>query len=144
MLKVVLDTNVLISGSIANLGNPHFIINAWRNQEFILVTSQEILDEVERVFQYTHIQKKYHPAAEQIEKFTKLLTTQSIMVDLLSIPDVIPKDPEDNKILATALAGKANYLVTGDSHILLIEHYNGVEIVSPTTFVAVLRRGSKS
>ncbi|MGH7790798.1 MAG: putative toxin-antitoxin system toxin component, PIN family, partial [Thermodesulfobacteriota bacterium] len=98
MLRTVLDTNVIVSGTIGNSGSPFIILEAWRKGRFILITSQTLIDEVERVFRYPRIQKKYHITEKQVTNVIKNLRNYSIATPRNIKLSVITKDPPDNEV----------------------------------------------
>jgi len=138
VLRTVLDTNVIVSGTIGNSGSPFIILEAWRKGRFILITSQTLIDEVERVFRYPRIQKKYHITEKQVTNVIKNLINYSISTPRNIKLSVITKDPPDNEVLIAALEGEADYIVTGDADLLELKSYKGIKIVLPSEFVELL------
>lgn len=134
----MLDTNVIVSGTIGNSGSPFIILEAWRKGRFILITSQTLIDEVERVFRYPRIQKKYHITEKQVTNVIKNLINYSIATPRNIKLSVITKDPPDNEVLIAALEGEADYIVTGDADLLELKSYKGIKIVLPSEFVELL------
>lgn len=138
MLKVVLDTNLFISGLINSLGPPAQLLKAWRKYAYILITSNEILEEIERVLNYSHIVKKYHLSKEVIESNINLIKQEAIVLfDTVKL-SVIKSDPDDNKILACALEAKAQYIISGDDHLLSLGQYHDIKIVTAREFLKIL------
>lgn len=141
MLKVVLDTNLFISGFINPLGPPAQILNAWRKYAYILITSNEILKEIEHVLRYPHIIKKYHISKELIESNINLIKQEAIVLfDTIKL-NVIKSDPDDNKILACALEAKAQYIISGDDHLLNLGQYQDIKIITAREFLKILASG---
>ena len=134
----MLDTNVIVRGTIGNSGSPFIILEAWRKGRFILITSQTLIDEVERVFRYPRIQKKYHITEKQVTNVIKNLINYSIATPRNIKLSVITKDPPDNEVLIAALEGEADYIVTGDADLLELKSYKGIKIVLPSEFVELL------
>lgn len=134
----MLDTNVIVSGTIGNSGSPFIILEAWRKGRFILITSQTLIDEVERVFRYPRIQKKYHITEKQVTNVIKNLINYSIATPRNIKLSVITKDPPDNEVLIAALEGEADYIVTGDADLLELKSYKGIKIVLPSEFLELL------
>lgn len=134
----MLDTNVIVSGTIGNSGSPFIILEAWRKGRFILITSQTLIDEVERVFCYPRIQKKYHITEKQVTNALKNLINYSIATPRNIKLSVITKDPPDNEVLIAALEGEADYIVTGDADLLELKSYKGIKIVLPSEFLELL------
>ncbi len=138
-LRNVLDANVIISGLINAHGLPGKILEALRNREFILVSSQPINEEVLEVMDRPHLRDKYD-LAEHLFDIAFILWKNADVVANLPVLKV-SKDPDDNKFLSTALGGLAHYLVTGDIKGLLdLQEYNGIGIVTPKQFLTILNK----
>ncbi|MEJ2304027.1 MAG: putative toxin-antitoxin system toxin component, PIN family [Anaerolineales bacterium] len=124
-------------------GSPGKILDFWEQEQFDLVVSPPILEELERVIHYPRIQQKYELSEEYVEKFLALIGNEAIVVNPSNKLNVIEKDPSDNRYLECAKEGNASYIVTGDKHLLDLEEYNGIVILTPTGFLAILRLEGK-
>jgi putative PIN family toxin of toxin-antitoxin system len=132
-VKVVLDTNVLLSGLMLPDSTPGRVVNAWRQARFDLVTSKKQLTEIARVLTYPKIHKRLRWRRERVERFLRQLYLRSELVDISAVIQAVPDDPEDQPILASLIASSSEYLVTGDSDLLaLADRY---PIVTPAEFV---------
>jgi putative PIN family toxin of toxin-antitoxin system len=129
-VKIVLDTNVLVSG-IFFTGPPYEILKAWRDGKVNLVVSTEILDEYQRVAE--ELSQKFQGI--DIFGILDLLTLGSEVVHAPPLLEPVCSDPEDDKFLACAVAGSAEYIITGDGHLLKVSKYGNVEIVNPRWFL---------
>ncbi|MDP2216201.1 MAG: putative toxin-antitoxin system toxin component, PIN family [Methanolobus sp.] len=138
MIRVCLDTNVIVSGLISHSGAPYEVLEAWRGREFILLTSDEIVTEVSKVLQYPKIRNAFSLTDEEIEKSLLLLSKYSQRTPGELRLDVITEDPSDNMLLACAVEGNADFIVSGDNHLLNIETYQGIQILSPREFIRQL------
>lgn len=110
-MRLVLDTNILVSGLLSRKGPPGLLVAAWLDLRFELVTSAEQLDELRRVLAY----EKLRPfiSKEQARDFVENLETLAELAE--DLPDVqASPDPADNVILAAAVAGGADAVVSGD------------------------------
>ncbi|MEJ5308450.1 MAG: putative toxin-antitoxin system toxin component, PIN family [Anaerolineae bacterium] len=139
VLRVVLDTNVYVSGVILSRGTPFEILEAWRNQAYILITTEAIIAEIERVLQYPHIRDRYHITDEDIAQLIA-----SLHVDALVVPDSntahgMCSDPDDDKFLACASIAQADYIVTGDPDLLILKRYGKTVILKPHEFLSRLQ-----
>ena len=134
MLRVVLDTNVLIS-AIGWRGNPRKVLTLCIEGKLNLIRTQETSKELERVFQRP---KFNFISMEKKRELLQYLTLISIKVTPEENVEVIRKDPEDNKFLDCAVAGKADYIVTGDRHLLELKEHEGIKIVTPSELLNVL------
>jgi len=141
VIRAVLDTNVLVSAFINRHGAPRQILNAWQEGKFELVTSLPILQEADEVLHRKHIQRKYRLGELDIWTYLLLLTVRGIVVPAVPDIDVISRDPADNKILATALVGQAQFIVSGDDHLLELSAFGGARIVTPKEFATEIVGG---
>ncbi|MCI0333011.1 MAG: putative toxin-antitoxin system toxin component, PIN family [Planctomycetes bacterium] len=133
---MVLDTNVFVSALINPGGLPDQLVESWEADEFTLVTSAEQLDEIERVLAYDKLQRYLRP-----EQAARLVANLRRLAEFAAdLPPVdASTDSSDNLILATAIAGNASHVVTGDkSHLLSLKSVNGVLIVTVREAVALI------
>ncbi|MCL5024103.1 MAG: putative toxin-antitoxin system toxin component, PIN family [Nitrospirae bacterium] len=138
--RVVIDTNVLISGVIQGKGFPYRIVRAWEQGDLILITSAATIEEASRVLKYPRIKSKYGLDDADIKETVLNLTKYSVFINDLPGVDVIKEDPSDNSFLAAALSGKADHIISGDAHLQNLNAYGGIEIMSPKTFWAMAGR----
>jgi len=137
-MKAVLDANVFVSALISTRGTPRQIVDLWRDEAFELIISAVILDEIGRVLRYPRIAALHKLAEPELQTFLALLGEESRVVEPAERLRVSPDEP-DNRYIECALAGGADYLVTGDKlHLMPIGEYEGIRIVSPATFLAIL------
>jgi len=136
--RAVLDTNVFVSGVISSQGSPAAILRALRAERFVLVSSPPINYEIVKVLNRPHIRDRYGLGDRVFDAALLLWEVAELVIDL---PDVrVSSDPDDNKFLATADAGRADYLVTGDvGDLLRLRKHRQVTIIPPKEFVTVLR-----
>ena len=135
-MKVVLDTNVLLSGLMLPESVPGRIVRAWRAAQFELVLSKPMLDEIGRVLAYPKIERRLKWDQETISRFLLLLQFKADVVDISLATVEVPRDPQDVPVLATLVAGGADYLVTGDKDLLTLGH--DYPIVTPVEFAGKL------
>jgi uncharacterized protein len=136
-MKVVLDTNILASGSISATGTLGIIVDAWRSGKFTVIVSPPILDELSRTFQKPYFQRSLTDT--QSSHFLKLLQKQATVSPITTSVHGIATHPEDDMILATAVSAKADYLVTGDTKLQQLGTYKTVTILSPKRFLEILK-----
>ena len=116
-MRIVLDTNILISSIIESRGPSARLVDAWLDEEaFILVTSTKQLEELLRVMGYDRLRKRIDESRS--ETLIDGLLHVATVVETLPEVDLSP-DPDDNAIIGTALAGQADLIVTGDKRDLL-------------------------
>ncbi len=136
-MRVILDTNVLLGALISPHGPPDAIYRAWRAARFELVTSTAQLDELRRVSRYPKL-KTILPA-HRIGTMVNNMQRAIVLNTLPPLPEgVDANDPNDAFLLAMAMAGEADYLVTGDRRAGLLQRggIGRTRIVTPATFCA--------
>ena len=138
MLRVVLDTNVIISGVIANYGDPFQILENWREGRFAVIVSEPILQEIDRVFHYPHIKNRRHLTEQDIDTMLLLLRRYGLNTPAELRIEAIMEDPEDDKFIVAAIEGGADYIVSGDRHLKALNSYQEIKIVSPSEFIQIL------
>lgn len=133
--KAVIDTNLLVSGLFSKNTISSALQDHWINIDFILVTSIDIIKEVNRVLHYPRIQQRFAPKDENIKRFFRLIFRKAIITKDRYKTDRLTSDPTDNKFLACALEGQADYILSRDPHLRNLKHYQGIQIIDATTFV---------
>lgn len=136
-MRVILDTNVLLGALISPLAPPDTIYRAWRAARFELVTSAAQLDELRRVSRYPKL-KAILPA-HRIGTMVNNMQRAIVLDALPPLPGGMEAaDPNDTFLLAMALAGEADYLVTGDRRAGLLQRgsVGRTRIVTPAAFCA--------
>ncbi|MDR2787591.1 MAG: putative toxin-antitoxin system toxin component, PIN family [Candidatus Accumulibacter sp.] len=136
-MRVILDTNVLLGALISPHGPPDAIYRAWRAMRFDLVTSAVQLDELRRVSRYPKL-KTILPE-HRVGTMVNTMQRAIVLTRLPPLPnDIDANDPNDAFLLAMALSGEADYLVTGDRRAGLLQrgHIGRTRIVTPTVFCA--------
>ncbi len=136
-MRVILDTNVLLAALLSPHGLPDTIYRAWRAARFDLVTSPAQLDELRRVCRYPKI-KAILPA-HRIGTMINNMQRAVVLDTLPPLPDdVAARDPNDEFLLAMALASEADFLVTGDRRAGLLQRgsVGRARIVTPAAFCA--------
>jgi putative PIN family toxin of toxin-antitoxin system len=113
-------------------------MNAWREGSFVLVTSEALIEETERVLHYPRIRKKYGLTEQQIRRVLDNLRRYTLVTPGKVKIDAIKEDPDDNQVLSAAVEGEADCMVSGDPHLLHQRSYRGIEIVPPRQFVKML------
>ena len=132
MKKVVIDTNVLVSG-IFWKGTPYLVIKSWADGRFKLVISPEILKEYQRVL--VEVSKK-HPGVD-IGPVLEIIELNGEMVKTKPMKGVC-SDPDDDKFIAAAIASVSDFIVSGDKALLDVGLYQHVRILNPTHFLKEL------
>jgi len=135
-MRAVLDTNVLISAVIAT-GTPHEVVVAGYSGEYqIVVSVATLLEFRETLHKYPD---RFGLSDREIQEEVETLRNFAEFVAPDVEPDVVDADPDDDKFLEAAVAGNAEYVVSGDQHLLDIDNFRGIEIVSPRTFHEIVQ-----
>lgn len=136
-MRVVVDTGILVSALIRPKGTIGGVLHALRDGRFTTIYSTPMMLEVADVLSLAKIQEKYHIQPDDIEALINLVRLRGELV--------IPKqtitacrDPQDNKFLEAALAGEADVIVTGDDDLLVLNPFEGVDILRPAEFLEKL------
>lgn len=135
-MKVVIDTNILLSGLMLPNSKPGKIVQAWRDNDFDLVLSKFQLDEIGPVLAYPKIRKRLKWGETEISQFLKQLYMHSVYLGEIDEVAEVPADENDNLILSAYVTSNAEYLVTGDKGIgQLRDEYRIFRVVD---FIALL------
>lgn len=130
-MRAVLDTNVLISGVIAT-GVPHELLVRGFDHEYQIVVSVETLTEFrETLLKYP---ERFQMSKSEVQKEVETVRYFAEFVDPDQEITAVQADPDDDKFLEAAVAGDVDYLVSGDTHLLEVESFRGIDIVEPRRF----------
>lgn len=143
-LKVVIDTNLLLSAIIIPQSTPDKIIQAWKKDSFILLVPQPLMDELEDVTSRKKFLDHYILFKERSEELIASLKAGAELVDPLLVKKlpIYSRDLEDDYLLATALGADANYLITGDDDLLVLDgdpKLGNLKILSATEFLDLIK-----
>ncbi len=129
------DLNVFVSGIAFSTGHPRSVLRLWKQGRFVLATSEVMLRRMQRVLLYPKIQRLTHWTTADVERYIQTVRQKAKVVKGTGNVTISP-DPKDNTVIACALEAQAHYLISGDTrHVLPVERYQGIEIVSPKEFV---------
>lgn len=138
-MRVVLDTGVLIAALITSDTPPDLVYQAWRKKRFELVTSEWQLAEFRRVSRHPKLRRFLRPS--EAGNLVNGLRQRALVIKRLPEVELSP-DPNDNPLLATALAGKADFLVTGDKRgLLALKKVERTRILTARQFLKTLASG---
>jgi putative PIN family toxin of toxin-antitoxin system len=129
--RVVFDTNILISAVLSPNGKPFQCTALAKKNLIVSVTCREILLELEE-----KLVRKLRFEPVRVKKLVDEILSYSELITLSSIPRVVIDDPDDDSIIAVAVSGKANYILSGDKHLLNLKHYQDIVIVSAHDFLS--------
>ena len=132
MVRVVVDTNVLVSALIGD-GKPRNLIRELL-EEHTMILSRQMLAELADVL----ARGKFNVRSSQVDKFLASLIRKSKIILVSSRFKVVSEDPDDDIVLNTAYTGKADYIVTGDRHLLALKKFETIEIVKVAQLLIIL------
>jgi putative PIN family toxin of toxin-antitoxin system len=137
MITAVLDVNVIVSSVMSPLGAPRRVLRAWEDGEIEALTSDGIIGEVAEKLLDPRIGGRFQITLADVQAVVLLLRTQARRVSPPSVA-VVTGDPEDDHVLATAVHGRAEYLITGDKGLLSLAHHGSTQILSPREFLDLI------
>lgn len=135
-VRVVLDTNVLVAFLLTRGRTISAILDSWERGDFDLLTSPALIAEVRRTLGKPQLRQRIRPEAAQA--LLEAMAEDGILTPGdLQLHGVTP-DPDDDAVVSCAVEGDADYIVSGDAHLLGLREYEGIRIVTPAAFVRVL------
>lgn len=136
MLKVVIDTNVFISGLLKS-HSCRKIVNSLKEAKFILVISPQILDELIEVI----ARPKFHNVItrETAERLIETIKSQAILVKPSQRLNVIKGDPDDNRFLEAAIEARVDFIISGNHHLITLKTFRKIPIITAVQFLKKLR-----
>jgi len=138
VIRAVLDANVYVSAAVRPEGPPGRIIDRFvRGEAFEIVMSHAIVDEVLRALTYPKVRKYIRPGLDAELWFEDIVVLSHLVAGERQLEGA-RKDPDDDKYLAAAIEGRAEFVVAGDSDLLDLKEYGGIRIVTPRAFLDLL------
>lgn len=135
MIRAVIDTNLLVSYALTRGATLSRLIEHWEKGTFTYLTSPPIIEELKEVLKRPHLQEKMVADPQPLIDVVEADTEQTAGALVL---EGVCRDPKDDIFIACAVEGGADYIVTGDKDPLDLSEYEGIKIVRPEEFVAVL------
>lgn len=139
-IRAVIDTNIFVSGLISPKGAPRKILDLAKKEIFKVVSSVSINHEILNVLHRDYIYLKYGLTEDIIDDISAFLYEGTVLTEDRYVISKVRKDPADNMFIACALEGEADYIISGDDHLLGLKHYKGVQIVDARDFLRVLEK----
>jgi putative PIN family toxin of toxin-antitoxin system len=137
-MKAVIDTNVFVSALLIASSPPGRILDAWYAGEFDIIVTDSLLTEIRGVLIRPKLLARGAYAITDIENLVRQLRKSG----LFRVPRIhhqtIASDPSDNALIDAAVIGRADYIVSGDKHLLRLMDFRGIEIVEPNVFAGIL------
>ena len=133
-MRVVLDTNILISAVFFG-GLPRLALQLSMQEHCVLLTSPVLLEEFERI-----LVRRFRVQTSAAERILQEYKSVAEVINPSILLNIITADPSDNRILECAIAGKANAIVSGDSHLLTLGSFRKIPILTVRQFVDAVHR----
>ena len=133
-MRIVIDTNVLISATFWT-GNPKQLLNRVRKKEFVLLTSQILLNELKEVL--IRPDKPFKLSEEEAEHVVNRIRSLAEIVRTHSFVKIC-RDEQDNRVLECAIDGGADWIISGDAHLLELQSFQGVRIGTVGDFLSCI------
>lgn len=131
-MKVVIDTNVLISGILFD-GNESEVLDLIDQKRIKLIVSEEILNEYKRVLLY----KKFQLTKEEVETIlSRVIQISEFVIPIKKLS--IVRDSSDNKFVECAVEGDTMFIISGDKHLLELKTFDGIKILNAKEFLSKL------
>jgi putative PIN family toxin of toxin-antitoxin system len=140
-MRVILDTNILLSALLSPVGPPAKLLDAWEGKVFTLVASDALIVELRDVVDRPFFRVRL--PAGSAELLAADIRDFSFYCRELP-PGPLAPDPKDGYLLAMAEASQADFLVTGDKELLRLKRHQSTRIITPTAMIEVLKSGSKT
>lgn len=134
-----LDTNVLVSAFCFPGSLPADLVRRCQAGEFVLLTSPSILAEMSDVLLRPKIVRRVGMTRDKAEILSRAVKRIAAIVPGAIALDAVPSDPKDNHVVACAVVGRADFIVSGDHHLKDLALYKGIRILSPAQFHGLLR-----
>lgn len=142
MIRIVIDTNILVSAILTPEGNPAKILKFVLQGKLNLIVSPAIVEEIRQVLRYpklVKLMKKNMITLEEVytflDKMSKIAVITPGKLDIEAIPD----DPSDNMVLSCAVEGDADFIISGDHHLTDLRIFQGIKIMDPAAFLKIIR-----
>jgi hypothetical protein len=143
MIRAVLDTNVWVSAILSPGHPPAKILELALTGNLRLIISAGIIREIGRVLQYPKVKKaleRRRITSQEVDDVILKLLKAAIIVPGEILAEGVSDDPADDMIIACALEGRADFIISGDHHLIDLKNYQGIKIVDPSTFLALIAK----
>ena len=143
MIRAALDTNVWVSAILSPGHPPAKILELALTGNLRLIISAGIIREIGRVWQYPKVKKaleRRRITSQEVDDVILKLLKAAIIVPGEILAEGVSDDPADDMIIACALEGRADFIISGDHHLIDLKNYQGIKIVDPSTFLALIAK----
>jgi putative PIN family toxin of toxin-antitoxin system len=138
-MRIVVDTNVLISAFFWG-GLPADVVEANREGRCTIVTSEALLAELLLVLQRDKFTKQLQRMNRTPQEFLHNYRADVEVVDVIPLAQPVSDDPDDDRVLACALSGKAEAIVSGDDDLLRLKSFSDIPVMRPAEFLEKLKQ----
>ena len=140
MIRVVLDANIFVSALIRPEGPPgRLLLELVEREAFELIVSPGIVEEIRRALREDAVRRYVPLTPREAEAWLSSALVRAVLVEGKSAVEVVAADPQDDEYFAASVEGAADFLVTGDKHILDVKRYGRTVVVTPRAFLEMLR-----
>src|SRR3989344_1361358 len=136
MRRIVMDTNVFLSGIFWKGNFSSQIIDLWRNRNVDLISSISIIDELTKNLKSFKIKMD----DDIVQEWENMVLENSLLVEPEEEINIVKEDVTDNKFVEAAVTGKADYIITQDNHLLKIKEFRGIKILTPKEFLEIVKK----
>jgi len=133
VFKIVFDTNVLVSSIFWENGAPHEVVAKAQEQKVQNHTSLELLRELEDILLH-----KFKQPEDIVKRQLDLVRAFSFIIEPMTRIFAVKDDPDDNMVLECAVSCNADYIISGDSHLLSLKEYKGIKVLSSREFLEII------
>jgi uncharacterized protein len=137
-VRVVLDTNVVVSALLSPTGAPAALLTAWRDGRIETLSSPTTIAELARILERPRVARQLGWSVASRRDFLDSFASGSVSIVPRVALHQVSRDPDDDRFLELAIAGAADYIVSGDRHLLELGSYQGIPILTPARFLADL------
>lgn len=137
-MRVTADTNVVVSGLFWR-GNPRRVLDAARDGIIELYTTATLLKELEDVLKREKFEKRLSAATVTIRELVDGYASLTTVVDVLSVPTVVLRDPDDDEVIACAVAAECELIVSGDDDLLSLKQHKEIRILTSAELLIELQ-----
>ena len=138
VLTAVIDSTVLVSAFLTEGGVSAELLRYAREGVFLVFLSKDILTETQHTLAYPRLRERYTYTDEDVADFLNRLRIAADLVDELPHLTVV-RDPNDDMVIATAVRAQVAYIVTRDKDLLSLQDYEGIAMITPEAFIAIVR-----
>jgi hypothetical protein len=143
MIRAVLDTNVWVSAILSPGHPPAKILELALTGNLRLIISAGIIRDIGRVLQYPKVKKaleRRRITSQEVDDVILKLLKAAIIVPGEILAEGVSDDPADDMIIACALEGRADFIISGDHHLIDLKNFQGIKIIDPATFLALIAK----